>query len=120
MQPWAGWLASGYLSGGSISPDGSRILIRRSDRGWMWRRFSGQTVADALRENENCKLKIAVEQLGEAITVDYANTGYITTSEGINQPIWYYEFLADSGTAGHLTKQNIYCIMLMITLFACM
>ena len=40
----------------------------------------------------SCDLTLVEEEQGEAIGVDAAGLGFYTTSEGKNQPIYYYEF----------------------------
>merc|ERR1712038_2074279 len=89
-----GYIEREMLVAGDISIDGTRILLRRahSKGAWMWQRSSGQSVEDALTNNESCDLKLVEEEQGEAIAVDPSGEGFYTTSEGNHQPIYYYEF----------------------------
>ena len=80
---------------GDIPVDGDKILIRRahSEGAWMYTREPGQSVEEALLNNEACDLILIPETQGEAIAVDPTNQGFYTTSEGEFEPIYYYEFL---------------------------
>jgi hypothetical protein len=85
--PW-GWATSG-----DISPLRTEIIIRGygnaslwqiPDYGFLWNAF------DALP----CTIPLASEPQGEAIGFDAFGFGYFTTSEGINQPIYYFPRVA--------------------------
>jgi hypothetical protein len=81
--PW------GIATGGDISPDGKMVLVRgylaaslwlRPQKGPLWKCFDGP----------ECKIPIIFERQGEAICFDPNGTGYYTTSEKRNQPIYYF------------------------------
>lgn len=77
------------VSGGAIARDGSRIILRREDQGWLWNRARGESIADALKRHPK---KIAVRDQsqgpnGEAVAFSPAGTSYFTVSEGKNQTI---------------------------------
>lgn len=79
-----GRLAVDNVSGGAISRNGSWILLRREDRGWLWERRSGETVEAAL---QGAPQAIAVRgrrqgKNGEAITFCPDAKCYYTLSEG--------------------------------------
>ncbi len=81
--PW------GTATGGDISPDGKMVLVRgyfaaslwlRPQKGPLWKCFDGH----------ECKVPLIFEKQGEAICFDANGTGYYTTSEKRNQPIYYF------------------------------
>ncbi|MEX1366429.1 MAG: hypothetical protein AB1Z98_25115 [Nannocystaceae bacterium] len=76
---------------GDISPQGDFIVMRGPSEGGLWLRAPGQTVLNAL-QHLPCELPIEAEGDGESITVLADERSYVTTSEGIGQPIWHYEF----------------------------
>lgn len=83
---------SSNTTGGDISPSGDRILIRTYSRVWMWHREPGQTVAEAL-DNGPCDLDAPDEPQSEAVCFTPDGAGYLTLSEGTNQPIYYVPLL---------------------------
>ncbi|MCH8217197.1 MAG: hypothetical protein IH892_10530 [Planctomycetes bacterium] len=83
LMPW------GFAVGGDISADGQLILIRgyssasmfkRPAKGPLWQAFLEPSTLVPLRQ----------ERQGEAICFNAQGTGYYTTSEGKNQPIYFY------------------------------
>ncbi len=76
------------VSGGDISRDGSRIILRREDQGWLWSRAQNQSVAAALRATPQ---EVPVRgnrqgRNGEAVSFSPGGLNYFTASEG-KQPI---------------------------------
>ena len=83
-------LAGGATTtGGDISPSGDAILIRTYGTAFLWRRGAGMSVAKAL-EGVACPVPHKAEQQGEAIGFAADASGYYTTSEGLNQPLYYF------------------------------
>jgi hypothetical protein len=72
------------VSGGDISADGQRILLRREDAAWLWMREPGESVASAFRRSPRSMPVVGPpeESNGEAVTWHPEGTGYYTLSEG--------------------------------------
>lgn len=81
-----------WLTGGEISPDGARILIRNGSNNYLWLRNPGESVGAALSRSP-ISIPAASERQGEAICWDRTGTNYYTTSEGKNQPIYFFKGL---------------------------
>jgi hypothetical protein len=77
-------------TGGTISPDGSLILIKTYTRAYLWMRAEGQSIGEALRALP-CPAPLPREPQGEAIGFSANNKGYFTLSEGTSQPIYFLE-----------------------------
>lgn len=94
----AGTLDVDRVSAGGISPDGSRVILRRENQGWLWSREQGERVADAL-QSEPVEVPVLGKRQagnGEAIGFSAAGHSYFTVSEGKKQTI--YEFALPSST----------------------
>lgn len=92
------------ITGGDISQDGSLIVLRRENRGWLWSRQAGQSVAEALsRKPRGILVRAAVQGAnGESIALCGNGRGYYTISEGAHEPICLFSLdrvLAESGGA---------------------
>ncbi|MFT4622533.1 MAG: PKD repeat protein [Myxococcota bacterium] len=81
-------VGSGATTGGDFSPDGSRVLIRTYSHAYMFIRDGAFPVADAFG-GLACDLRAPDERQGEAAAFTADGSGYITVSEGLEQPIWY-------------------------------
>jgi len=84
------------VSGGAIARDGSRIILRREDKGWLWNRSRGQSIAAALQTTPQ---EIAVRgsrqgRNGEAVAFSPNGQRYYTVSEGKNQVICSFQLPA--------------------------
>lgn len=77
---------SSKLTGGSVHPDATGILLRTKTRLFYWAMVPEQTVAEALA-GEACQLELADETQGEAVTWLRAGDGILTIGEGINPPV---------------------------------
>lgn len=78
------------VSAADISPQGDMIIIRNDDNyGTLYMRAEGQTVWDAMAGIQ-CWAPIEWEENGEAVSFAPDGCGYYTTSEGWNQPIYFY------------------------------
>lgn len=73
-------------TGGEISADGTLIAIRTYHDVLLWQRAPDQTVAEAMAA-EPCVAPQADETQGEAIAISASGQGYVTISEGVNQPV---------------------------------
>lgn len=79
---------SGATTGGDFSPLGDRIAIRTYTGAFLWRRDQSYSVADAFA-GAPCDMDAPDEPQGEALTFTTDGTGYLTLSEGNNQPIYF-------------------------------
>jgi hypothetical protein len=92
----------GPVSGGDISRDGRRLVVRSEDRGWLWERQPEESLRETLRRPPQ---EIPVRgrrqgQNGEAIAFDPAGQSYWTVSEGKDERI--YSFDLPGMTAGQI------------------
>jgi hypothetical protein len=81
------------VSAGDISSDGSRLALRREDRGWLWERLPGESLATAL-EREPLKIEVHGRrqgQNGESIAFTPDGSGYYTLSEGKNERLYLFK-----------------------------
>ena len=81
---------SGLATAGDISPAGDLIAIRTYTNAYAWIRPSGASIADAL-QSPPCEIPLANEPQGEAIGFAPNGQGYYTVSEGLSQPIRFFE-----------------------------
>jgi len=83
-----------WLTSADISPDGSEILVRRypTAAASLFVRPIGGTITDAFNTTP-ISISLHSETQGEAIGFDPRGWGFYTTSEGANQPIYYYDRL---------------------------
>jgi hypothetical protein len=77
-----------------ISPGGNEILLRSyaTSSGSMYVRPPGGSIAAAFNTTP-VSIPLRSEGQGEAIAFDVNGWGYYTTSEGSNQPIYYFDRL---------------------------
>jgi hypothetical protein len=71
-------------TGGSISNDGSEILIRTYLAVSYWKRNNGETVGQTLTKAANKVLVVALEPQGESVCFDAERKGFYTLSEKSN------------------------------------
>jgi len=81
---------SGLATAGDISPAGDLIAIRTYTNAYVWIRASGAAIGDAL-QSPPCEIPLANEPQGEAIGFAPNGQGYYTVSEGLSQPIRFFE-----------------------------
>jgi len=81
------------VSGGAISPDGRRIVLRREEHGWLWNRRPGASVAEALQGVPQVVTVRGRRQgkNGEAVAFRGDSAAYYTLSEGKKQAISEFE-----------------------------
>jgi len=79
------------LRAGDISPDGRWIVLRNKTDGWLYERGENQTIGQAFAGTP-VKFQMISEVQGEAIGWAADGSGFYTTSEGRNQPIYFYPF----------------------------
>ncbi len=82
--PWA------MAVGGDISPDGSLIIIRSLTYASIWERPKDKPLWQAFG-SEPRNVELIYEPQGEAICFNADSSGFFTTSEMKNPPMYYYE-----------------------------
>ncbi len=82
----------GGASGGAISADGNRIVLRNERNARLWFRCPGESVGSALaRSPEPIPLVgTAYETNGEAIAFLPDGTGYVTMSDSVEAPALFF------------------------------
>lgn len=88
-----GELPFSVVTGGSISSDGTEILLRTYTNVYYWKRQNNELLADVLQKREAKMLPYRLEPQGEAICFDRENKGYFTLSERYNAAavsLYYY------------------------------
>ncbi len=81
------------VSGGDISPDGTKILLRNEGDGWLWHRQSGESLVDALSQHKPLEVQVRTPSQarnGESVGFSANSEGYYTVSEGKQQPIAWF------------------------------
>ena len=77
---------------GDISLTGQEIIMKTYNRVFYWRKSPYESLEATLQRIPMCA-PYNIEQQGEAVCFDTEGSGYFTTSEGLNQPLWYYSRL---------------------------
>lgn len=72
----------------------SRIVIRTYDEVFTWERPPGSTLNETLL-TPPCRIAAVSEEQGEAIALTTDGIGFITVSEGLNQPIYQFAGTGD-------------------------
>lgn len=81
------------VTGGTVSPDGSEILLRTYLSVAYWKRQGDELLADALQKRTSRALPYRLEPQGEAISFDRDGRGYFTLSErnnAVSVSLYYY------------------------------
>lgn len=81
---------SKWITGGSISADGSQVLIKTYSKVYYWQRKGEESISQLLTTPPR-ELLYKKEQQGEAIGFTTDGTGFYTISEGEHAPIYYYK-----------------------------
>jgi hypothetical protein len=90
----AGTIMMELATGGDISPDGTRMIVKNYFEGGLWMRQQAQPLAAALAA-PRCPIPVVLEKQGEAIAFSADGSGYFTVSEFAHEPIYFYEKLTD-------------------------
>jgi len=88
-----------YVTGGSISPDGNRILLKNYFTLFLWERSKNESLAQIFKKTP-VQIKYIPEPQGEAVGWDIRSKGYYTISEQkARMPvhIFYYPGIAING-----------------------
>jgi len=83
------------VKGGDISPSGDAVLLRlhsftSDEDGYYWPRAAGTKLWEAF-SGPACLVPLVEEPQGEAIAFAAHELGYFTVSEGVSQPVYFYE-----------------------------
>jgi len=78
-----------WVTAGDISADGKQVLVKNYTHVYYWRRKAGEHLWQTLQRPPQ-ELPYTMEKQGEAIGFTPAGDGYFTTSEGKDQPVYYY------------------------------
>jgi hypothetical protein len=76
------------VTSGDVSADGATIVLRTYNEVFVWDRRRGEDVGTAL-QRQPCRAPAPQDRQGEAIGLDPDGRGYVTSSEGVNAPIWH-------------------------------
>jgi hypothetical protein len=82
------------LTGGSISADGTEIIVRGYANLYYWKRKPTESVAEVLTRKYDKVLPYIFEPQGEAVAFKRDGTGYFTLSEKRNTPfvnLYFYK-----------------------------
>ncbi|XP_076091473.1 uncharacterized protein LOC143063297 [Mytilus galloprovincialis] len=106
-------------TGGDISPNGTEVVIISVDNLYYWNVMKGDyPSALAL---DPIKLKYKDEPQGEAVCWKPDGAGFYTLSEGLNQPIYYYERLTGDPTgSSNRIIVDLVCVMTVLISIAMM
>lgn len=78
-----------FPTGGDVSPDGRRVIVRGMFHAVLWERPAGQPLWHAFSGKPKT-IPIAEEPQGEAICFDSRGQGYFTISEGRGPTLYYF------------------------------
>jgi hypothetical protein len=83
-------VTAAYITGGSISPDNSEILVKNYFEIYYWKRKTGESITDALSRTPKT-VPYKMEDQGEGIAFAAEGNGYYTISElGSSGPVRLY------------------------------
>ena len=77
-------------TGGDISPDGSKIIVKNEPFMLIWTREEGESVADAMARRPKQVKAYKKESQGEAIAWLDSTVFYTTSDSDVKEPIWMY------------------------------
>jgi autotransporter-associated beta strand protein len=100
--------SSTWLTAADISPDGNEILVRSAENtsGRLFTRPAGGSIKDAF-DAGSISVPLRSEPQGEAIGFDPLGRGYYTTSEGSNQPIFYFNRTPPQGATSYWDNDGV-------------
>jgi hypothetical protein len=88
--PWLYVSRGDWASGGDISPAGTEVIVRNYDTASIWQRPADSNLWEAFAGSE-CSMALLYENQCEAVCfVSGFACGFMTTSEGSYQPLYYY------------------------------
>jgi len=83
----SGWASA--VTAADINPQGSLIAVRAYDQLLMYPRRAGSSVEEALRGG-GCPVSRKFEKQGETVAFGSDGSHYLTVSEGVRVPVWYF------------------------------
>lgn len=101
-------VAFANAAGGDISADGKRIVIRREEAASIWARCDNESIATALGRSPKAVPVIGkpTESNGEAIAFLRDGSGYVTISEGDDQPIYFFRSTCPQSPLVQITNEG--------------
>ncbi len=78
-----------FPTGGDVSPDGRRVIVRGMFNAALWERPVGEPLWRAFSDKPKA-IPVASEPQGEAICFDSKGQGYFTISEGKHPTLYYF------------------------------
>jgi hypothetical protein len=78
-----------WITGGDISKDGDKILLKSYEKVYYWKRKGKEHIWQTLQKKPRI-LTYQAEKMGEAIGFAADDKSYYTVSEGVYAPIYYY------------------------------
>jgi hypothetical protein len=91
------------VSGGDISPDGTKVLLRSESDGWLWHRQAGESIVDALSSRKGLEVQVRTQtqaRNGESVGFSADSEGYYTISEGKQQSVTWFRVPEASPSSG--------------------
>jgi hypothetical protein len=85
-----GTLPWGWAVGGDVSRSGREVIVRGYLTASIWERDPAKPLWSAF-EASPCAAPLLAEQQGEAIAFDAEGRDYLTVSEGLQSPLYYFE-----------------------------
>ncbi len=92
-----------FPTGGDVSPDGRRVIVRGMFNAALWERPTGEPLWRAFADKPKA-IPVASESQGEAICFDCQGQGYFTISEGKHPTLYYF-----GPAEPNATKQQLHC-----------
>jgi hypothetical protein len=109
------------VSGATVSKDGLFVALRREDQAEAWYRAESEDLAQTLQRPATFIPVVGppAEPNGEGITFLPDDSGYITFSEGLNQPLYFFSRLAPNGEAHFVGAPHVTPTGLDLQVSAC-
>ncbi|WP_345331770.1 hypothetical protein [Mucilaginibacter defluvii] len=79
-----------WITAADVSKDGRQVLVKNYQKVFYWRRETDEALWQTL-QRKPLELPYQQEKLGEAVGFMTGGKGYLTTSEGVYAPIYYYK-----------------------------
>lgn len=79
-----------WLTGGDVSADGTRIVLRTYGGVHLWLRYPDEALHEALA-GDPCRAPARLELQGEAIAFAPDRASYVTIGEGEHRAVWRFE-----------------------------
>ena len=93
-------------TGGDISPDGSKIIVKNEAFMLIWNREEGESVANAMARRPKQVKAYKKESQGEAIAWLDTTCFYTTSDSGVKEPIYMYTKATPDGVEDVVLDPN--------------